>query len=135
MPLFDYETDIIEPALWQHQDIWIKKATGLGITEFFLRFMVWLAVRDDTYRGTKFVIVTGPNVDLAKDLIKRIKSMFMQKLNEELEDATDYHVTICGVEIKAYPSMNINAIRSFQNPKFILVDEADFFLKKAFYLS
>jgi hypothetical protein len=25
--------------------LWIKKATGLGITEFMLRFMVWLALR------------------------------------------------------------------------------------------
>jgi hypothetical protein len=23
--------------------LWIKKATGLGISEFMLRFMVWLA--------------------------------------------------------------------------------------------
>jgi hypothetical protein len=130
MPLFDYEIDQIWPVLWEHKHLWIKKATGLGITEFFLRFAVWLSVHSNEYRGTKFAIVTGPNVHLAKVLIDRIKEMFRIKLNMELEGATEYHVVINGVEIRAYPSMNINAVRSLTNPKFILVDEGDFFLKK-----
>src|SRR3712207_5340496 len=33
MPLFDYEKEIYD-ALDQHKHVWIKKATGLGITEF-----------------------------------------------------------------------------------------------------
>ena len=130
LPLFDYETDIIWPALWESKDIWIKKATGLGITEFFLRFMIWLAVYNDTYRGTKFAIVTGPNVDIAKGLIERMKDMFRIKLNMELDNTTEYKINLNGVEIKAYPSMNINAIRALKNPKVILADEGDFFLKK-----
>jgi hypothetical protein len=33
--------------------LWIKKATGLGITEFCLRFMAWLCLRNDDYKGSQ----------------------------------------------------------------------------------
>ena len=56
--------------------IWIKKATGLGITEFMLRYMSWLCLKDDTYRNAQMPIVCGPNQDIAIKLIKRIKTMF-----------------------------------------------------------
>src|SRR3954449_8055729 len=40
-PIFDYQE-----LLYEALHLWIKKATGLGITEFFLRFMAWLCLRD-----------------------------------------------------------------------------------------
>ena len=40
-PLFDYE-ELIFDTLHNHKHVWIKKATGLGITEFILRYMAWL---------------------------------------------------------------------------------------------
>ena len=64
-PLFNYELQ-----LFKH--VWVKKASGLGITEFVLRFMAWLATKDNTYRNTQFPIVCGPDQDIAIKLIKRI---------------------------------------------------------------
>jgi hypothetical protein len=49
---------------------WCKKSTGLGVSEFFLRLMAWLCVRNDDYRNSQMVIVTGPNIDLAIKLIR-----------------------------------------------------------------
>ena len=74
-PLFDYELQLFN-ALAKHKYIWVKKASGLGITEFMLRYMAWLATKDDTYRNAQFPIVCGPNQDIAIKLIKRIKLMF-----------------------------------------------------------
>jgi hypothetical protein len=68
MPIFDYEK-IIFDCLESHSHIWIKKATGLGITEFMLRFMAWLCLRDNTLSGSEMCIVTGPRIDLAIGLI------------------------------------------------------------------
>ena len=39
-PILDYQINILE-LLGSHKHIWIKKATGLGITEFFLRYIVY----------------------------------------------------------------------------------------------
>jgi hypothetical protein len=40
-PLYDYQ-QIIFDSLDNNKHLWIKKATGLGISEFMLRFMAWL---------------------------------------------------------------------------------------------
>jgi hypothetical protein len=37
--------NILYPFKEKH--LWILKATGLGVTEFMLRFMAWLCVRND----------------------------------------------------------------------------------------
>jgi hypothetical protein len=97
-PLFDYEL-ILYKALMQQgylnsypyqrdqqqndptytlkeKHVWIKKATGLGVTEFFLRFMAWLCLRNDDYKDSQMVIITGPNQELAIKLIKRMKALF-----------------------------------------------------------
>jgi hypothetical protein len=55
---------------------WIKKATGLGVTEFILRYMAWLCLNDDSLKGSQMCIVTGPREDLAIELIKRMKGLF-----------------------------------------------------------
>ena len=56
--------------------LWVKKATGLGVTEFMLRFMAWLCLRNDDCKNSQMVIVTGPNQELAIKLIKRLKILF-----------------------------------------------------------
>lgn len=44
MPLFDYE-QLLYNVLTSNKHLWIKKATGLGVTEFMLRYMAWLCLR------------------------------------------------------------------------------------------
>jgi len=125
-PLFPYQDEVYQE--WaHHKHIWIKKATGLGISEFFLRLMLWLAVRDDQYRNCQFVVVTGPNINLAKKLIRRMKNIIRDYPNFHFDAATDYAIEVNGVQIQAYPADNIDAFRSLDMCKFILLDEADFF--------
>jgi hypothetical protein len=89
-PIFDYQELLYEALLspdfcnplnhgFKDKHLWIKKATGLGVTEFFLRFMAWLCSRNNNdYRNSQMCIVTGPNI--AIKLIKRRKSLFERKL-------------------------------------------------------
>ena len=56
--------------------VWIKKATGLGISGFMLRFMTWLCLKDNALSGSQMCIVTGPRIDLAIALIDRMKKLF-----------------------------------------------------------
>jgi hypothetical protein len=41
-----------------------------------LRIIIWLCHRNDDYRNSQLVIVTGPNLELAIKLIKRMKVLF-----------------------------------------------------------
>jgi hypothetical protein len=139
-PIFDYQgllyqallsQDFCNPLNHDFKDkhLWIKKATGLGITEFFLRFMTWLCLSNkDDYRNSQMCIVTGPNIDIAIKLIKRMKSLFELKMGLTFP-SKETVLELNGCRIEAYPSNHIDAYRALDNPKFILLDEADFFRK------
>ncbi|MFL6382433.1 MAG: hypothetical protein ACJ72S_14250 [Nitrososphaeraceae archaeon] len=77
-PLYDYEKIIFDFLVIQdgNKHLWIKKATGLGVSEFMLRFMAWLCLKDNTLSGSQMCIVTGPRIDLAIALIDRMKKLF-----------------------------------------------------------
>ena len=121
-PLFDYEKEIYD-ALQQTKYIWIKKATGLGITEFMIRYIAWLCLRDDMLKASYVCIVTGPRIELAITLINRLKSLFS---NIKFDDKE----TVCELNncrIEAFPSHHLDSMRGLDRVSLILLDEADFF--------
>ncbi|HET7148463.1 MAG TPA: DEAD/DEAH box helicase family protein [Candidatus Nitrosopolaris sp.] len=124
-PLFDYEK-IIFDVLQSHSHVWIKKATGLGITEFMLRFMAWLCLKDNMLSASEMCIVTGPRIDLAIGLIDRMKRLFYDR-GHVVFDNKETVIELNGVKIEAFPSHHLDAMRGLQNVSFILLDESDFF--------
>jgi hypothetical protein len=87
-PLYGYEGIIFDSLVTQNgndnyssgnKHLWIKKATGLGVSEFMLRFMAWLCIKDDKLSDSQMCIVTGPRIDLAIALIDRMKKLFADK--------------------------------------------------------
>ena len=128
-PLFDYEK-IICDALKENKHIWIKKATGLGVTEFMLRYIAWLCLKDDNLKGSQMCIVTGPRIDLAITLIDRIKKLFYDNEKEKINinfNTRETELELNGVRIEAFPSHHLDAMRGLDKVSFILLDEADFF--------
>src|SRR5919197_5534582 len=77
-PLYVYEQIIFDSLVTHNgnKHLWIKKATGIGISEFILRFMAWLCLKDNALSGSQMCIVTGPRIDLAIALIDRMKRLF-----------------------------------------------------------
>ena len=113
---------------FKEKHLWCLKSVGLGVSEFFLRFMAWLCLRNDDYQNSQMVIITGPNIDLAIKLIKRMKGLFLDKLGVSF-DSKETVLNLNGCEISAYPSNHIDAARSLTNPKFLFLDELDFLPK------
>jgi hypothetical protein len=139
-PIFDYQGLLYEALLspdfcnplnhnFKDKHIWIKKATGLGITEFFLRFMAWLCLRNNDFKNSQMCIVTGPNIDIAIKLIKRMKSLFERKLGLAFANKETV-MELNGCRIEAYPSNHIDAYRALDNPKFILLDRSGLFQER-----
>jgi hypothetical protein len=126
-PLYDYEQIIFDSLIDNgSKHLWIKKATGLGISEFMLRFMAWLCLKDNALSGSQMCIVTGPRIELAIALIDRMKILF--KGNALLAFNTkETVIELNGVKIEAFPSHHLDAMRGLPNVSFILLDEADFF--------
>ncbi|MFL6358547.1 MAG: hypothetical protein ACJ72V_04275 [Nitrososphaeraceae archaeon] len=127
-PLYDYEQLIFNSLVTQtsNKHLWIKKATGLGISEFILRFMAWLCLKDNALSGSQMCIVTGPRIDLAIALIDRMKKLFVGKRHNTF-DTKETVIELNGVKIEAFPSHHLDAMRGLPYVSFILLDEADFF--------
>jgi hypothetical protein len=127
-PLFDYE-QLLYDTLQQHKHVWIKKATGLGVTEFMLRYMAWLCFCNQALQKTQMCIVTGPRIELAITLIDRLKGLFGNILlpNPIRFDTKETVIELNGVHIEAYPSHHLDAMRGLKDVSFIYLDEADFF--------
>jgi hypothetical protein len=90
--------------------------------------MAWLCLRNDDYQNSQMCVVTDPNIDIAIKLIKRMKALFEPKLGITF-DSKETVLELNGCIIEAYPSNHIDAYRALDNPKFILLDESDFFRK------
>jgi hypothetical protein len=132
-PIYDYQKIIFDSLVTQNgntnssnKHLWIKKATGLGISEFMLRFMAWLCLKDNALAGSQMCIVTGPRIDLAIALIDRMKRLFAGKGLVSF-DTKETVIELNGVKIEAFPSHHLDAMRGLPNVSFILLDEADFF--------
>jgi hypothetical protein len=109
-----------------NKHLWIKKATVLGISEFMLRFMAWLCLKDNALAGSQMCIVTGPRIDFAIALIDRMKGLFRGK-DLAVFDTKETVIELNNVKIEAFPSHHLDAMRGLPNVSFILLDEADFF--------
>ena len=99
---------------FKDKHLWVKKGTGLSVTEFMLRLMAWLCISENHFRNCQMCIVTGPNIERKLGLIFQDKETLIQ-LN--------------GCTIETYPSNHLQAYRALDNSKFILIDEGDFFRK------
>jgi hypothetical protein len=135
-PMFDYEETLYD-KLFNLEDghlklkdkhLWVKKATGLGITEFFLRIIAWLCTRNNEYYSTSICIVTGPRIELAVGLIARLKGLFLLSHNttQITFENKETVLELNGCRIEAYPSHHLDSMRGLDRVSFIFADEADF---------
>jgi hypothetical protein len=126
-PMFDYEQmiyDLLDKEGKKY--LWIKKASGLGITEFFLRYIAWLCCRNNDMQGKRVCVVTGPRIDLAVTLIDRLRGLFLTRYNITF-DSKETLIEINGCTIEVFPSHHLDAMRGLTNVELVLLDEADFF--------
>src|SRR3990167_10195797 len=125
--IYQYEDDLIQDIL-KHKMVWVKKATGLGITELINRFIAWMCTKDDQFKDNQIdvsvVIFTGTRTRLAVQIIERIKGLFKDYVFEERE-TIGY---INGAKIESFPSSSTETARGL-SPFIVFIDEGDFFEK------
>ena len=136
--MYAYEQEILDKMQMEEMDdertnpckwFCVYKATGLGLTEFILLWIVWKSLVDPWFTNKEAMIITGPNVDLARDLILRAKG-FLTKKGLGYVDHGAYELDINGSRIKCYPSNNIHSARGKPKVSLFFGDEASFFIIK-----
>ena len=74
-----------------------------------LPYIAWLCVRDDSLEWTQVCLITGPRIELAIELIKRMKVLFNEKL-ELVFDTKETVIQLNGCHIEAYPSHHLACV-------------------------
>ena len=106
----------------------VLKATGIGMTEYIIRVMAWMAVSSNRYKGARFAIIAGIRMNIAEGAIDRFVNLFHRFPFLGIK-AAKARTIVNNVTVEAYPAVNLDAMRSFHNLAFVFVDEADFFRK------
>lgn len=130
-PIYEYETELLKCLERGDKDlayrlIAVYKSTGLGITEFFVLWIIWKCLTDPWFHRKHVVVVTGPGHDLGKKIIDRFKK-FCDKGYIEYVDHGVNSLNINGCPIEAFPSNNIDAARGLPRVSVFFGDEAAFF--------
>jgi hypothetical protein len=141
-PLYDYEKILYDSLLnldgsFKDKHLWVKKATGLGVTEFMLRIMAWLCTtsinNNDAFHQARnsqqMCIVTGPNIDIAIKLIKRMKNIFERKLGLIFQNKENV-LELNGCRIEAFPYNHFGCIPCVRESQIYLTRRIRFLEKE-----
>ena len=125
-PIYDYELEIFN-VLELNEHVWIKKARGIGITTFLIRYFAWKCLKDDHMRGKAIFIISGTREDFANEIKNRIEKL-LHKNYRDIEFNSKYtELTLNGCWIKVFPTRSLKDIRGYTDVAYIFCDEADYF--------
>ena len=79
MPIFDYQK-IIFDSIEQNQNIFIKKARGIGVTTLVIRYLVWKILSTNEVDGKSIFIVSGTREEFANYVKKKMEDLFLPKI-------------------------------------------------------
>ena len=118
--------------------IWINKAAGLGLTELFLRLILHFCTAKklrNKFKDSQICIIVGPRLKLGIDIMRRFKSLFLRLptsskvpfIKPFFMEGSAAEVFLNNVNVAAYPSNHLDAMRGQPNVSFVLVEEGDYF--------
>ena len=125
-PLFDYEK-LIYDAIEQNQNIWIKKASGIGATELILRYLTWKILFNNDLEHKSIFIVSGTFLSHANDVKVRMENLFRNKFPSMQLESKFTDLWIKNTNIKIFPSRNVKDLRGYTDVSYLFLDEADYF--------
>lgn len=127
-PVYEYEEEMLK-SLETNKCLAVYKATGLGITQFMLLWILWKSFTDVFFYGKVACIITAPNVDLAQELVLRAKDLLIKK-GLQYVDHGAYELEVNSSRIKCFPANNIHSARGIPRVSIFFGDEAAFFKLK-----
>jgi hypothetical protein len=103
----------------------VLKSAGLGLTTLILRYIAWKCCRNDDWKGTDVIILTGPRQSLSNDLITMLKNLFIPfGITFDTNVSTLF---LNGCRIRAFPSDHLSAARGIPACSMVYCDEASHF--------
>ena len=131
-PIFDFQKLIFD-ALENLgiNNIWIKKARGIGVTTFMIRYLVWkiLSSKTGELDGKSIFIISGTREEFANYVKKKMEDLFLPRFPNIIFDSKYTELWINKTWIKVMPTKNIKDVRGYMDVAYLFIDEADHFDK------
>jgi hypothetical protein len=125
-PIYDYELDVID-KIEGHRNIWIKKASGIGMTELILRYLTWKCLVNNDLEYKRIFIVSGTFVHHANEVKERMSNLFRNKFPQLNLESKFTDLWIRNTNVKIFPSRNVKDLRGWTDVAYLFIDEADYF--------
>src|SRR4030095_14856 len=125
-PIYDYELNVIK-AIEEHNNIWIKKSRGIGITELVLRYIAWKIVSGNELNNKKVMLVSGTHILHIHDVKTRLQNLFRKNFPFLQFESKFNELRIKDTTVMIFPSRNVKDLRGYDNVAFLFIDEADMF--------
>ena len=134
-PLYDFQEEILRNIEVDNEDDGkryhaIMKSPKLGFTEFWIRFALWKCLVDPIWEDGQVSIVNATRQSESNYILKRMKDLLdneFHKIPYGEDNNTKSSFTVNKTDIFAFPSGNIDSIRSKPNARMVLIDESAFF--------
>ena len=125
-PIFDYQ-QLIFDAIENNRNVWIKKASGIGATEFILRYLAWKTLVNNDLEYKNIFIISGTYQQHAFDVKVRMENLFRKRFSSMQLDSKFTDLWIKNTNIKIFPSRNVKDLRGYTDVSYLFIDEADHF--------
>ncbi len=129
-PIFEFQKQIFD-YLEQYQNVWIKKARGIGVTTFLIRYLVWKVLYSDDLDGKSIFIISGTREEFANYVKKKMEDLFLKKFPNLVLESKYTELWIKETWIKVMPTRNIKDVRGYMDAAYLFIDEADYFDRQA----
>jgi hypothetical protein len=127
-PIFEFQKQIYD-SLENSQNIWIKKARGIGVTTFLIRYLVWKVLYSNELEGKSIFIISGTREEFANYVKKKMEDLFLSRFPNVVLDSKYTELWINKTWIKVMPTKNIKDVRGYMDVAYLFIDEADHFDK------
>ena len=125
-PLFDFQKQIFD-YLEEYQNIWIKKARGIGVTTFLIRYLVWKILYSNELDGKSIFIISGTREEFANYVKKKMEDLFLPRFPNVVLDSTYTELWSNKTWIKVMPTKNIKDVRGYMDVAYLFIDEEEHF--------
>jgi hypothetical protein len=123
-PIFDYEKLIFD-AIEDNQNIWIKKARGIGVTTFLIRYLAWKVLYSEELDDKSIFIISGTREEFANYVKKKMEDLFLKRFPTLVLESKYTELWIKKTWIKVIPTRNIKDVRGYMDAAYLFIDEAD----------
>jgi hypothetical protein len=123
-PIFNFQAFIFY-TLEQKQNIWIKKARGIGLTTFMLRYLAWKILSSSELDHKCICIVSGTSDKSTEKVAGKLKELFEKRFPLLRLQSKFTDLWLKKTWIKLLMASNIMQIELYDTA-YLFIDEADY---------